>query len=93
MGVRLGEMPLMYRGWISMRSPNMNRMMVAMREKIVVNFETWRLKGWEKNESCVFVFCVLVIAFHRMANILHHIIDRVDKSPGYDVLMDKENDQ
>jgi len=43
--------------------------------------------------SCVFVFCVLVIAFHRMANILHHIIDRVDKSPGYDVLMDKENDQ
>jgi hypothetical protein len=57
MGVRLGEMPLMYRGWISMRSPNMNRMMVAMREKIVVNFETWRLKGWEKNESFVFVFC------------------------------------
>ena len=43
--------------------------------------------------SSVFVFMLLVIAFHRMANVLHHIIDRVDNSPGYDVLMDKENDK
>jgi hypothetical protein len=43
--------------------------------------------------SSVFVFVMLVIAFHRMANILHHIIDRVDRTPGYDVLVDKENDK
>jgi len=41
--------------------------------------------------SSVFMFIMLVIAFHRMSNILHHIIDRVDKTPGYDVLMDKDN--
>ena len=43
--------------------------------------------------SSVFMFIMLVIAFHRMSNILHHIIDRVDKTTGYDVLVDKENDK
>lgn len=43
--------------------------------------------------SSVFVFFMLVIALHRIANVLHHIIDRVDKHSGYDVLVDKENDK
>ena len=41
--------------------------------------------------SSVFIFIMLVIAFHRLSNILHHIIDRVDKTSGYDVLVDKGN--
>ena len=41
--------------------------------------------------SSVFIFIMLVIAFHRLSNILHHIIDRVDKTSGYDVLVDKDN--
>lgn len=41
----------------------------------------------------IVVFIMLVIAFHRLSNILHHIIDRIDKNSGYDVLMDKENDK
>jgi len=43
--------------------------------------------------SSVFVFFMLVIAFHRVSNVLHHMIDRVDKHSGYDVLVDKENDK
>ena len=43
--------------------------------------------------SPVFVFFMLVIAFHRLSNILHHIIDRVDRNSIYDVLLDKENDK
>jgi hypothetical protein len=42
--------------------------------------------------SSAFMFVMLVIALHRMANLLHHVIDRVDKNSGYDVLLDKEND-
>jgi len=41
--------------------------------------------------SSAFMFIMFVIAFHRLSNILHHIIDRVDKTSGYDVLVDKDN--
>lgn len=43
--------------------------------------------------SGIVLFFMLVFAFHRISNILHHIIDRVDINSGYDVLMDKENDK
>lgn len=41
----------------------------------------------------MFIFFMLVISMHRLSNILHHIIDRIDRNSGYDVLMDKENDK
>lgn len=43
--------------------------------------------------STVIMFFMLVISMHRMSNVLHHIIDRIDRNSGYDVLMDKENDK
>jgi len=42
--------------------------------------------------SSAFMFVMLVIALHRISNLLHHIIDRVDKNSGYDMILDKEND-
>jgi len=42
--------------------------------------------------SSVFVFFMLVIALHRLSNILHHVIDRIDSNNRYDVLVDKDND-
>lgn len=39
----------------------------------------------------MFMFFMFVMVFHRLSNIVHHVIDRIDKNSGYDVLLDKEN--
>jgi hypothetical protein len=42
--------------------------------------------------SVIFIIFMLVIGFHRLSNILHHIIDRTNKNYGYALPMDKENE-